>query len=65
MFIHPIISFNKIIFVITLTLGSQPRQGLARVWAKREARSVRECEKVNLHTLKSAPTLGVEVSMDF
>jgi hypothetical protein len=24
--------------VTTLTLGSQPRQGLVKVWAKREAR---------------------------
>jgi hypothetical protein len=28
---------NLAIFVTTLALGSQPRQGLARVWAKREA----------------------------
>jgi hypothetical protein len=28
---------NKV-FVITLALGSRPKQGLARVWAKREAR---------------------------
>jgi len=53
--------------VTTLALGSQPRQGLIRVWAKGEAReshfmlsgvtshalgSVRECEGMNLHTPK-------------
>jgi hypothetical protein len=31
------------IYVTTLALGSRPRQGLARVWAKREAR---ECGRV-------------------
>jgi len=28
---------QTIIIVVTLTLGSQPRQGLAKVWAKKEA----------------------------
>jgi hypothetical protein len=30
------IIFVKIKYVATLVLGSQPRQGLAKVWAKRE-----------------------------
>jgi len=46
--------------VATLTLGSQLRQGLARVWAKKEAQeshlnalgSVGECEGMNPHTPK-------------
>ncbi len=28
---------NSIKLVVTLTLGSQPKQGLAKVWAKSEA----------------------------
>jgi hypothetical protein len=47
-------------YVITLALGSQPRQGFARVRAKREAReshlmlprSVGEYERMNSHTPK-------------
>jgi hypothetical protein len=65
--------------VTTLTLGSQPRQKLAtkiKVW-KGEGRecnlgitftlpkSVRECEGMNPHTRKWAPTLGIGVLMDF
>ncbi len=45
--------------VVTLTLGSRPRQGLAKVWAKSEAREshfmflkVGECERMNLHISK-------------
>jgi hypothetical protein len=59
--------------VATLALGSQPRQVLARVWAKGEAREShfmpsgvqKECEGMNPHTPKGAPTLGVGVPMDF
>jgi hypothetical protein len=32
------ITFTNTIIIATLTLGSQPKQRLARVWAKREAR---------------------------
>jgi len=51
-----------ITFVTTLALGSWPRQKLG---------SARECEGMNLHipkwtsTPKRAPTLGVEVPVDF
>jgi len=55
--------------VATLALGSRPRQGLARLWAKRKPgvtshvpRNAKECEKVNLHT--TTPTWGVRVSRD-
>jgi hypothetical protein len=61
--------------VAILTLGSRPKQGLAKVWAKSEAqeshfmllgvwKSVGECERMNPHTPKWAPTLGVGVPMD-
>jgi hypothetical protein len=42
----------KILVVTTLALGSQPRQGLAKVWDKNEPRSARECEGMNPHTPK-------------
>jgi hypothetical protein len=45
-------------FVATLALGSWPRQGLARLWAKRKPRSEGKCEGMNLHTPKGA-TLGI------
>jgi len=57
--------------VATLALGSRPRQGLARLWAKRKPgvtfhvpRNAKECERVNLHTPKATPTWGVRVSRD-
>jgi hypothetical protein len=58
--------------IVTLTLGSQLRQGLTKVRAKKEAqkshlmlpKSVGECEGMNLHIPKKAPTLGVGVPMD-
>jgi hypothetical protein len=34
---HVINIFSFFPFVATLALGSQPRQGLARLWAKKEA----------------------------
>jgi len=60
------------IIVATLALGSRPRQGVARLPAKRGAPevmlhalgSVRECEGIDLHTPKGTPTLGVKVLMD-
>jgi hypothetical protein len=30
--------FHETPFIVTLTLGWQPKEGLAKVWAKREAR---------------------------
>jgi phage-related protein len=58
--------------VATLALGSWPRWRLAKVQAKNEAwelhfmlpGSARECEGMNPHIPKWAPTLGVGVSMD-
>jgi hypothetical protein len=47
------------IIVATLTLGLRPRQGLARLWAKRKPGSERKCEGMNPHTPKRASTLGV------
>jgi hypothetical protein len=41
------------VFVATLALGLQPRQGLARAWAKREAR-VGECENEHSHSQVSS-----------
>ncbi len=45
--------------VITLALGSQPRQGFASLQAKRKPKSEGKCEGMNPHTPKGAPTLGV------
>ncbi len=50
--------------VATLALGLRPRQVLARLWAKRKLGNVGECEGMNLHTPKRAPTLGVGVMVD-
>jgi hypothetical protein len=47
------------IIVATLALGSQPRQGLARLWAKKKPGNERKCEGMNPHTPKRASTLGV------
>jgi len=47
------------LLVITLALGLQPKQGLAKVWAKSEpksyiscSRECKECEGMNLHIPK-------------
>jgi hypothetical protein len=65
-----------IVHIATLVMGLRPRQGLARVRAKKgnskvtshALKSVGECEGMNPHTPKRAPTtapiLGVGVSMD-
>jgi len=45
--------------VATLALGSQPRQGFARLWAKKKPGSEGKCEGMNLHIPKGAFTLGV------
>jgi hypothetical protein len=45
--------------VATLALGSQPRQGLARLRAKRKPKSEGKCEGMNLHIPKGASTLGI------
>jgi hypothetical protein len=45
--------------VTTLTLGSQPKQRLARLRAKRKIGSEGKCEGMNPHTPKGVPTLGV------
>jgi len=53
-------------------LGSRPRQGVAKLQAKKGAprimshapMSARECEGIDRHTPKGTPTLGVGVSMD-
>ncbi len=52
------------LFVVTLALGSRPRQGLARLRAKKEAGSERKCERMNPHTPKGASTLGVGGPVD-
>ncbi len=45
--------------VATLALGSRPRQGLTRLWAKRKPKSEGKYEGMNPHTPKGASTLGV------
>jgi hypothetical protein len=70
--------FNKLIstlsiltsgfFVMTLTLGSQPRQRHEKVQAKSATWEShlhsRKCEGMNPHTPKWTPTLGVEILME-
>jgi len=60
--------------VATLTLGSRPMQGLlakvtSQEWSSgitfHAAMNMGECEGMNLHTPKWAPTLGIKVPMDF
>jgi hypothetical protein len=58
--------------ITTLALGSQPRQGLTKVQANRSLgvtfyapESVGQCEGMNPHTPKWAPTLEIGVLMDF
>jgi hypothetical protein len=58
-------------FVATLALGLRPKQGPTKVWTKvspgvtfHVLGSARECEGMNPHTPKWAPTLGVGVPMD-
>ncbi len=46
-------------YVTTLALGSRPKQGLARLRAKRQPENDGKCEGMNPHTPKGAPTLGV------
>ncbi len=48
-------------FVATLTLGSWPRQKVARLRVKRKTRECKECEGMNLHTPKWTPMFGVRV----
>jgi hypothetical protein len=55
------------LYVTTLALGSRPKQGVARLQAKREARescrtpkSARKCEGIDLHTLRELPYWGLE-----
>jgi len=50
---------NKTYIVATLALGSQPRQGLARLRAKKKPRNEGKCEEMNPHTPKGTSTLGV------
>jgi hypothetical protein len=58
----------SIMIVATLALGSQPRQVVARLWAKREpgshitcSQKCKECEGMNFHTPKWTPIVGVKV----
>jgi len=46
-------------YVATLALSSRPRQGLARLRAKRKPKNEGKCEGMNPHTPKGASTLGV------
>jgi hypothetical protein len=63
--------------VVTVSLGSQPKQGFAKVWASKGASqewssrvtfhvpvSLEMCEGMNPHTPKWYPTLKVGVPMD-
>jgi hypothetical protein len=49
----------KLHHVATLALGLRPRQGLARLRAKRKPKSEGKCKGMNPHTHKKASTLGV------
>jgi hypothetical protein len=58
-----------LICVMTLTLGSQPKQKHGKVQVKSATRESHlhswECERMNPHTPKWTPTLGVGVFMEF
>jgi hypothetical protein len=51
-------------FFATLALDSRPKQGLARLRAKKEAMNEGKCEGMNPHTPKGASILGVRVLVD-
>ncbi len=50
--------------VATLTLGSRPRKGFARLRAKRKPESEGKCEGMNPHTPKELPLWEFRVPMD-
>jgi len=58
--------------VVNLALGLRLKQGFTTLRAKKEARescrmlprSAKECERIDPHTPKGTPTLGVGVPMD-
>jgi len=50
--------------VVILALGSWPKQGLAKVQAKSEARECGKVWKNEPHTPKWAPTWGVGILME-
>jgi hypothetical protein len=52
------------IVVATIALGSRPKQGLARLWAKRKPKNEGKCEGMNFHTPKGVTLQEFEVSMD-
>jgi len=56
--------WSHIYLVATLAVGSWPRQGLARLRAKKEAMSKGKCEGMNPHTPKGPSTSGVGVPVD-
>jgi hypothetical protein len=39
-----------VVYVVTLALGSRPKQGIARLQAKKNPKSEGKCEGMNLHT---------------
>jgi hypothetical protein len=49
----------KFKIITTLALGSRPRQGLARLWAKKKPGSEGKCEGMNLQTPERVSILGV------
>jgi hypothetical protein len=53
-----LIIFHRKLIVETLALGLRPKQGLARLRAKRKPKSQGKCEGMNPHTPKRASTLG-------
>jgi hypothetical protein len=58
--------FMNTIYVVTLALSLQPRQGVARLWAKRETQeSLHMLLGMNPHTPKWIPMLGVGIPNGF
>jgi hypothetical protein len=55
----PSSSLMDSLHVTTLALGSRPKQGLARLRAKRKPGSEGKCEGMNPHTLEGASILGI------
>jgi hypothetical protein len=54
--------------VMTLALGSRPKQRHGKVWAKSTTQESHlhswECEGMNPHTPKWTPTLGIRILLE-
>jgi hypothetical protein len=54
-----LLNLKSLLSVATLALGSGPKQGLARLWAKGKLESEGKCEGMNPHAPKGTSILGI------